>query len=139
MALRALVDVPLAADELIRIDRRFDDVALAADGGAESRSPAGPTDAAGGAKGGLPVVISSAGHSIGLAAAVAAACCSPEPPLACGLGTGALSLATPRTRCCRWSASWDGWIYPTPDSVETGEDLTTGSAGSAAAEVLARS
>ncbi len=94
--LRAAVDVPLAADELIRIDRRFDDVRHVADvavlkvptlGGVASTLHVA-------ARIGLPVVISSAlDTSLGLAAGLAAACALPEAPLACGLGTGALFAA----------------------------------------------
>lgn len=91
--LRSAVDVPLAADELIRVDRRFDDVHLVADVAVLKVPTLGgvhPTLAVA-ARVGLPVVISSAlDTSLGLAAAVAAACALPTPPLACGLGTGVL-------------------------------------------------
>lgn len=91
--LRGEVDVPLAADELIRVDRRFDDVAQVADVAILKVAPLGGVAAtlAIAARVGLPVVISSAlDSSLGLAAGVAAACALPEAPLACGLGTGAL-------------------------------------------------
>jgi O-succinylbenzoate synthase len=91
--LRSAVDVPLAADELIRIDRRFEDVRDAADVAVLKVAPLGGVratlDVA--ARVGLPVVISSAlDSSMGLAASVAAACALPVEPLACGLGTGLL-------------------------------------------------
>ena len=143
VALRALVDVPLAADELIRIDRRFDDVALAADVAVMKVAPLGGVRQTlqVAQRVGLPVVISSAlDTSIGLAAAVAAACCLPEPPLACGLGTGAL-FARDTTDPLLPVAGELGWVdYPTPDFVETGEDLDYWKRRiQAAAEVLARS
>jgi O-succinylbenzoate synthase len=94
--LRELVDVRLAADELLRIDRRFDDVAEVADVAVLKVAPLGGVaatlDAA--SRVGLPVVVSSAlDSSLGLAAGLAAACALSEPPLACGLGTGALFAA----------------------------------------------
>ena len=91
--LRDLVDVPLAADEVLRIDRRFDEVAGVADVAILKVAPLGGVRAtlAAAQRVGLPVVISSAlDSSLGLAAGLAAACALPEPPLACGLGTGAL-------------------------------------------------
>ena len=91
--LRSAVDVPLAADELIRIDRRFGDVRQAADVAVLKVAPLGGVGATldVAARVGLPVVISSAlDSSMGLAASVAAACALPEAPLACGLGTGLL-------------------------------------------------
>jgi O-succinylbenzoate synthase len=126
VALRARTDVALAADELIRIDRRFDDVALAADVAVLKVAPLGgvrPTLQVA-QRVGLPVVISSAlDTSVGLAAAVAAACCLPEPPLACGLGTGSL-YARDTTDPLLPVAGEVGWVdYPVPDVVETGEDL----------------
>jgi O-succinylbenzoate synthase len=91
--LRSAVDVPLAADELIRVDRRFADVRDVADvavlkvptlGGVAATLEAAATI-------GLPVVISSAlDSSLGLAAGLAAACALPVEPLACGLGTSSL-------------------------------------------------
>ncbi len=92
-ALRGTVDVPLAADELIRVDRRLGDVAEAADVAILKVAPLGGVratlDVAD--RVGLPVVISSAlDSSVGLAAGLAAACALPSPPPACGLGTGAL-------------------------------------------------
>ncbi|MEZ5186776.1 MAG: o-succinylbenzoate synthase [Candidatus Nanopelagicales bacterium] len=91
--LRDMVDVPLAADEVIRIDRRFDDVSQVADVAVLKVAPLGGVastlDAA--RRVGLPVVVSSAlDTSLGLAASVAAACSLEAEPLACGLGTGAL-------------------------------------------------
>jgi len=94
--LRAAVDVPLAADELIRIDRRFDDVRHVADVAVLKVPTLGgvATTLEVAARIGLPVVISSAlDTSLGLAAGLAAACALPEAPLACGLGTGALFAA----------------------------------------------
>jgi O-succinylbenzoate synthase len=91
--LRSAVDVPLAADELIRVDRRFADVCDVADvavlkvptlGGVAATIAVATTI-------GLPVVISSAlDSSLGLAAGLAAACALPVEPLACGLGTSGL-------------------------------------------------
>lgn len=94
--LRSAVDVPLAADELLRIDRRFDDVAAVADVAVLKVAPLGGViatlDAA--RRTGLPVVVSSAlDTSLGLCAGLAAACALPQEPLACGLGTGALFAA----------------------------------------------
>lgn len=143
VALRALVDVPLAADELIRIDRRFDDVALAADVAVLKVAPLGgvrPTLQVA-HRVGLPVVISSAlDTSLGLAAGVAAACCLPEPPLACGLGTGSLYVRD-TTEPLLPVAGEVGWVgYPTPDVVQTGEDLGYWQRRiAAAADVLTRS
>lgn len=94
--LRSAVDVPLAADELIRIDRRFDDVRHVADIAVLKVPTLGgvATTLQVAARIGLPVVISSAlDTSVGLAAGLAAACALPEAPLACGLGTGALFAA----------------------------------------------
>lgn len=94
--LRAAVDVPLAADELIRIDRRFDDIRHVADIAVLKVPTLGgvATTLQVAARIGLPVVISSAlDTSLGLAAGLAAACALPEAPLACGLGTGALFAA----------------------------------------------
>lgn len=91
--LRDAVGVPLAADELIRIDRRFDDVRQAADVAVLKVAPLGGVEATldVAARIGLPVVVSSAlDSSMGLAASVAAACALPDEPLACGLGTGLL-------------------------------------------------
>lgn len=94
--LRSAVDVPLAADELIRVDRRFTDVRTVADvavlkvptlGGVAATLEVAATI-------GLPVVISSAmDSSMGLAAGLAAACALPDEPLACGLGTSRLLAA----------------------------------------------
>lgn len=92
-ALRERTDVPLAADELVRIDRRFDDVREVADVAILKVAPLGGVAATlrVAERVGLPVVISSGlDSSVGLAAGLAAACALPEPPLACGLGTGAL-------------------------------------------------
>lgn len=94
--LRAAVDVPLAADELIRVDRRFDDVRQVADVAVLKVPTLGGVAATlrVAARVGLPVVISSAlDTSLGLAAGLAAACALPEEPLACGLGTSALFAA----------------------------------------------
>jgi O-succinylbenzoate synthase len=94
--LRARVEVRLAADEVLRLDRRFDDVALAADVAVLKVAPLGGVGATleVARRVGVPVVISSAlDTSVGLAAGLAAACALPETPPACGLGTGALFAA----------------------------------------------
>lgn len=118
--LRRLVDVPLAADELIRVDRHFDDVAQVADVAVLKAAPLGGVtvtlDVA--RRVGLPVVISSAlDSSMGLAAGLAAACALPTEPLACGLGTGALfaedTTATPMTPAAGFIHASD---YPAPRS-----------------------
>ena len=91
--LRAATAVPLAADELIRVDGLFDEVAEVADVAILKVAPLGGVAAtlAAAQRIGLPVVVSSAlDSSLGLAAGVAAACALPRPPLACGLGTGVL-------------------------------------------------
>lgn len=90
---RRRVDVPLAADELIRVDRRMDDVAEVADVAVLKVAPLGGVreTLAVAERVRLPVVISSAlDSSLGLAAGLAAACSLPAAPLACGLGTSAL-------------------------------------------------
>ncbi|MFW2512869.1 o-succinylbenzoate synthase [Demequina sp. SO4-13] len=97
--LRRMVDVPIAADEAIRIPGSADAV-LAADAADVFILKASPL---GGVRRALevadqvaprPVVIaSSMESSVGLAAGIALACALPEEPLACGLGTGML-LAT---------------------------------------------
>src|SRR5690606_4613272 len=91
--LRAATAVPLAADELIRVDGLFDEVADVADVAILKVAPLGGVAAtlAVARRVGLPVVISSAlDSSLGLAASVAAACALPDAPLACGFGTGLL-------------------------------------------------
>lgn len=124
--LREAVDVPLAADELLRVDRRFDDVAQVADVAVLKVGPLGGVAAtlAAARRVGLPVVISSAlDSSIGLAAGLAAACALPQPPLACGLGTGALLLddtcppLLPDAGRMRFAG------YPEPDMAPVSEDL----------------
>ena len=120
--LRELVEVPLAADEVIRVDRRFDEVAEVADVAVLKVAPLGGVAATVEAarRIGLPVVISSAlDSSLGLAAAVAAACALPEPPLACGLGTGAL-FAQDTTAVTLMPQ--DGWL-PTVPSPSPRSDL----------------
>lgn len=116
--LRSEVDVPLAADELIRVDRRFDDVRLVADVAVLKVPTLGGVRAtlAVARQVGLPVVISSAlDTSLGLAAGLAAACALPQPPLACGLGTGSLFQVdvteplVPRSG----TMSWRGYPEPT--------------------------
>ncbi len=92
-SLREQVDVRLAADELIRLDRRIDDLHEVADVAILKVPTLGGVattlDVA--RRVGVPVVISSAlDSSLGLAAGLAAACALPEPPLACGLGTSVL-------------------------------------------------
>ncbi len=97
-ALRRLVDVPIAADESIRLTGDVDAVlrAEAADILVLKPSPLGGARAclAIAERSGLPVVISSAMESsIGLASALAAALALPDSRMAHGLGTGTL-LAT---------------------------------------------
>ncbi|HZJ39893.1 MAG TPA: enolase C-terminal domain-like protein, partial [Demequina sp.] len=96
--LRRLVNVPIAADESIRITGDVDAVlrAEAADILVLKPSPLGGARAclAIAERAGLPVVISSAMESsVGLSAALAAALALPDAGLAHGLGTGTL-LAT---------------------------------------------
>jgi O-succinylbenzoate synthase len=93
--LRARVDVPLAADELVRTadDPRRLDLRDAADVIVLKVHPLGGVWAALeiAASLGLPVVVSSALEtSVGLAAGVALAAALPELDYACGLGTAAL-------------------------------------------------
>jgi O-succinylbenzoate synthase len=137
--LRELVDVPLAADEVIRVDRRFDEVAQVADVAILKVAPLGGVAATleAAARVGLPVVISSAlDSSLGLAAGVAAACALPGVPLACGLGTGLL-LAEDTTAATL--APDDGWIRrsapepPRPDLPFAAQDLPMWQARIAAA------
>jgi O-succinylbenzoate synthase len=97
-ALRRLVNVPIAADESIRLTGDVDAVlrAEAADILVLKPSPMGGARAvlAIAERAGLPVVISSAMESsVGLSAALAAALALPDAGLAHGLGTGTL-LAT---------------------------------------------
>lgn len=97
-ALRRIVDVPIAADESIRLTGDIDAVvrAGAADILVLKPSPLGGARAvvAMAERYGLPVVVSSAMESsVGLAAALSAALALPEQPFAHGLGTGTL-LAT---------------------------------------------
>lgn len=126
--LRRRSSVRLAADELIRIDRRFDDVARAADvavlkvptlGGVRETLLVAQ-------RVGLPVVISSAlDTSVGLAAGLATACCLPKPPLACGLATGALfsdDSTTPLLPSRGWLA-WSGYPRPRADLPFAHDDL----------------
>ncbi|MDE0572340.1 o-succinylbenzoate synthase [Demequina sp. B12] len=97
--LRRRVDVPIAADESIRIPGTADHVvrADAADVFILKAQPLGGVRRAleiVDSIGDRPVVVSSAMESsVGLAAGVALARALPREPLACGLGTGAL-LAT---------------------------------------------
>lgn len=138
--LRRLVDVPLAADEVIRVDRRFDEVADVADVAILKVAPLGGVAAtlAVARRVGLPVVISSAlDSSLGLAASVAAACALPDAPLACGFGTGLL-LAEDTTATTLVPV--DGWIRcaapepPRPDLPRAAEDLPMWQARIAAAQ-----
>lgn len=98
-ALRRRVDVPIAADESIRIPGSATAVlaAHAADVIILKAQPLGGVRRAleiADSVGDLPLVVSSAMESsVGLAAGVALALALPREPLACGLGTGAL-LAT---------------------------------------------
>ncbi|WP_062070120.1 o-succinylbenzoate synthase [Demequina sediminicola] len=95
-ALRRRVDVPVAADESIRLPGNADAV-VAADAADVFIVKAQPL---GGVRraleivdqiGDRPIVVSSAMESsVGLAAGVALARSLPQEPLACGLGTGAL-------------------------------------------------
>lgn len=115
---RDAVDVPLAADELIRRDRCFE-LADVADVAVLKVGPLGGVaatlDIA--QRVGLPVVVSSAlDSSLGLAAGLAAACALPDPPLACGLGTGAL-LAEDTTLSLRPERGRMAFAgYPAPGS-----------------------
>ncbi len=119
-ALRRAVDVPLAADESIRIDRLFDEVAGFADVAVLKVAPLGGVGATleVADRVGLPVVISSAlDSSMGLAASVAAACSLGSVPLACGLATGSL-LAQDTTAPLLPRASvvgFTGYPEPSPD------------------------
>ena len=119
-ALRRAVDVPLAADESIRIDRLFDEVAEFADVAVLKVAPLGGVRATLGVadRVRLPVVISSAlDSSMGLAASVAAACALTRSPLACGLGTGSL-LAQDTTAPILPLASavgFNGYPEPSPN------------------------
>jgi len=102
-ALRGRIDVPIAADEAIRVPGTADAV-LAAGAADVIILKAQPL---GGVRRSLeiaeqvhplPVVVASAMESsVGLAAGIALACALPDDPLACGLGTGAL-LATDTVR-----------------------------------------
>lgn len=93
--LRRLVDVPLAADESVRLapDPLALDLRGAADLVVLKVQPLGgvwPALAVGEALG-LPCVVSSAVEtSVGLAAGVALAACLPQLPYDCGLGTAPL-------------------------------------------------
>ncbi|MCU0295197.1 MAG: o-succinylbenzoate synthase [Candidatus Nanopelagicales bacterium] len=124
-ALRSAVDVPLAADESIRIDRLFDEVAGFADVAVLKVAPLGGVratlDVA--QRVGLPVVVSSAlDSSLGLAASVAAACCLPDTPGDCGLGTGVLFAQDTAVPLLPTDASVDFPGYPPPaDALEVAE------------------
>lgn len=94
-ALRRRVDIPLAADELVR--RAEDPLRVARAGAADllvmKVQPLGGIRRclALAAEAGLPVVVSSAlESSIGLAAGAALAAALPDLPSACGLATGSL-------------------------------------------------
>jgi O-succinylbenzoate synthase len=127
--LRDLVEVPLAADEVIRIDRRFDEVPQVADVAILKVAPLGGVAAtlAAADRIGLPVVISSAlDSSLGLAAGVAAACALPEQPLACGLGTGLLFDEDTTSATLAPERGWIGPAQPAsprPDLPHVDEDL----------------
>ena len=126
--LRELVEVPLAADELIRADGRFHDVREVADvavlkvptlGGVRAT-----VDVA--QRVGLPVVISSAmDSSLGLAAGLAAACALTEEPLACGLGTSVLLADDTTTPLLPVDGHmvFAGYPQPSPDLPQAGQDL----------------
>ncbi len=91
--LRRVVDVPVAADESIRLGRDPRAAAEAADVVIVKVAPLGGVQAALDLVAHLdrPVVVSSAlDSSVGLAAGVALAAALPELPYACGLGTAAL-------------------------------------------------
>ncbi len=92
---RRRVDVPIAADESVRVPT--DPLAVARAGAADilvlKVAPLGGVRAclAIAEEAGLPVVVSSAMEtSVGLAAGLALALALPELPYACGLGTGTL-------------------------------------------------
>lgn len=95
-ALRRRVDVPLAADEVVRLapdPLRVEGLAEAADVVVLKVQPLGGVRAALAVAeaAGLPAVVSSALEtSVGLAAGVALAAALPELPYACGLGTATL-------------------------------------------------
>jgi len=97
-ALRRRVDVPVAADEVVRrsADPRRVDLREAADVVVLKVQPLGGVRAALEVAGahGLPCVVSSAlESSVGIAAGVALAAALPELPFACGLATVALFTA----------------------------------------------
>jgi O-succinylbenzoate synthase len=97
-ALRRRVDVPVAADESVRLTADPEAVARlgAADVVVLKVAPLGGVRAAlqVAERLGLPVVVSSAlDSSVGLAAGVALAAALPDLPYACGLGTAALLAA----------------------------------------------
>ncbi len=132
--LRELVDVPLAADEVIRIDRRFHEVAEVADVAVLKVAPLGGVAATleVAEQIGLPTVISGAlDSSLGLAAGVAAACALPDVPLACGLGTGLLLADDTTTATLAPDAGWIRPVTPQPPRPDlpcADEDLPMGRA-----------
>jgi O-succinylbenzoate synthase len=120
VALRQRVEVPIAADEAIRM--AVDPLEVAEAGGADVMvikvQPLGGVrralDLAD--RSGLPVVVSSALEtSVGIAAGVAAAANLPDLPYACGLGTVALLEGDVVTEPM---LAEDGWMEvrrPSPD------------------------
>ena len=120
------LEKPFSPDELLRVDRRFDDAARVADVAVLKVGPLGGVAAtlAVAQRVGLPVVISSAlDSSIGLAAGLAAACTLPRPPLACGLGTGALLLDDTCPPLLPDAGRMRFTGYPQPDFEPVAEDV----------------
>jgi O-succinylbenzoate synthase len=100
-ALRERIGVRIAVDEGLRLAERIDDalvaaVRAAADVLVVKATPMGGVrrSLAAAAAVGLPVTVSGALDStVGLSAGLALAAALPEPPYACGLGTGRLLAA----------------------------------------------
>lgn len=122
-AVRARVDVPIAADESIR--RAEDPMRVALAGAADVAvikvAPLGGVTAALtiAQRAGLPVVVSSAvDTAVGLAAGLALAAALPELPYACGLGTAPLLVgdvvATPPVPEHGWLTVPSGPPEPDP-------------------------
>lgn len=138
--LRELVDVPLAADELIRVDGLVSQVREVADVAVLKVPTLGGVAATVelAARVGLPVVISSAlDSSLGLAAGLAAACALQQEPLACGLGTSALladDTCAPLLPVAG-RLEFAGYPVPRPDLPQAPEDLGYWRQRIAAAEV----
>jgi O-succinylbenzoate synthase len=119
-ALRRRVDVPIAADEAVRL--AADPLEVSMRGGADllvlKQQPLGGVhrllDIA--ERSGLPVVVSSALEtSIGLSAGVAAAAALDDVPYACGLGTATLMEGHVVADPLLPEAGWIDVRRPTPD------------------------